>query len=210
MARRAKSPPLLVRIHGGPTAAARAEFSPSVLFWTSRGFAVVDVNYRGSTGYGRKFRDQLLGEWGVADVQDCIAAARFLLSRALLTLHGVSSAADLPADLPHSRHLFQQQWGFADTFVAACSLTGVTDLAALAADTHKFESRYLDGLVGPLPEAADTYRERSRYFMLNTSRDRCCCCKVKMTKWFHRLRPRFWSRPFSTKPGSACICVIPR
>lgn len=160
-----EAPPLLVRIHGGPTAAARAEFSPSVLFWTSRGFAVVDVNYRGSTGYGRKFRDQLLGEWGVADVQDCIAAARFLSEQGLVdAARCVIRGGSAGGFTALAALCFQQQWGFADTFVAACSLYGVTDLAALAADTHKFESRYLDGLVGPLPEAADTYRERSPLF----------------------------------------------
>ena len=160
-----ESPPLIVRIHGGPTAAARAEFSPSVLFWTSRGFAVADVNYRGSTGYGRQYRDQLLGEWGVADVQDCIAAARFLAEQGLVdAARCVIRGGSAGGFTALAALCFQQQWGCAGTFVAACSLYGVTDLAALAADTHKFESRYLDGLVGPLPEAADTYRERSPLF----------------------------------------------
>ena len=160
-----ESPPLLVRIHGGPTASARAEFSPSLLFWTSRGFAVADVNYRGSTGFGRQYRDQLRGEWGVADVQDCIAAARFLAEQGLVdpgrcVIRGGSAGGFTAL----AALCFQQAWGFDGTFVAACSLYGVTDLAALAADTHKFESRYLDGLVGSLPEQAATYRARSPLF----------------------------------------------
>ncbi len=160
-----ESPPLLVRIHGGPTASARAEFSQSLLFWTSRGFAVADVNYRGSTGFGRQYRDQLRGEWGVADVQDCIAAARFLAEQGLVdpgrcVIRGGSAGGFTAL----AALCFQQDWGFDGTFVAACSLYGVTDLAALAADTHKFESRYLDGLVGPLPEQAATYRARSPLF----------------------------------------------
>ena len=160
-----ESPPLLVRIHGGPTASARAEFSPSLLFWTSRGFAVADVNYRGSTGFGREYRDQLRGEWGVADVQDCIAAARFLAEQGLVdpsrcVIRGGSAGGFTAL----AALCFQQDWGFDGTFVAACSLYGVTDLAALAADTHKFESRYLDGLVGPLPEQAATYQARSPLF----------------------------------------------
>ncbi|MEX0766945.1 MAG: prolyl oligopeptidase family serine peptidase [Microthrixaceae bacterium] len=158
-------PPLLVRIHGGPTAASRAEYSPSVAFWTTRGFAVMDVNYRGSTGYGRRYRDLLRQQWGVSDVQDCIAAARALADLGLVDPHrcvirgGSSGGFTALAAL-----CFQKEWGFDQTFRAGCSLYGVTDLAALAADTHKFESRYLDGLVGPLPESAEIYRQRSPLF----------------------------------------------
>ncbi|UDY37081.1 S9 family peptidase [Dermatobacter hominis] len=152
-------PPLVVRIHGGPTASARAEYSTSVQFWTSRGFAVVDVNYRGSTGYGRRYRDLLLGEWGVADVEDCVAAVRWLADQGRVdggrcVIRG-GSAGGFTALEATCR---------SDVFAAACSLYGVTDLRALAADTHKFESRYLDGLVGPYPQEAARYEERSPLF----------------------------------------------
>ena len=152
-------PPLVVRIHGGPTASARAEHSTSVQFWTSRGFAVVDVNYRGSTGYGRRYRDLLQGEWGVADVADCVAAVRWLADQGIVdggrcVIRG-GSAGGFTALEATCR---------SDVFAAACSLYGVTDLRALAEDTHKFESRYLDGLIGPYPESAERYRERSPLF----------------------------------------------
>jgi len=152
-------PPLVVRIHGGPTAAARAEYSTSVQFWTTRGFAVVDVNYRGSVGYGRRYRDLLLGEWGVADVADCVAAVRWLADQGRVdgdrcVIRG-GSAGGFTALEATCR---------SNVFAAACSLYGVTDLRALAADTHKFESRYLDGLVGPYPQDAARYEERSPFF----------------------------------------------
>jgi dipeptidyl aminopeptidase/acylaminoacyl peptidase len=149
-------PPLLVMIHGGPTSAARPMLALAKQYWTSRGFAVVDVNYRGSSGYGRAYRDLLQGQWGIADVEDCAAAARFLVDRGDVdpdqlcirggSAGGYTTLAALARD---------------DTFAAGASHYGVADLGALATDTHKFESRYLDGLVGPWPEAAATYDERS-------------------------------------------------
>lgn len=150
-------PPLLVVIHGGPTASAVPVLSPSVLYWTSRGFAVVDVNYGGSTGYGRPYREELNGAWGVVDVADCIAAARWLATRGRvdgdrLAIRGGSAggyttlAALARADTP---------------FAAGASHFGIADLEALAADTHKFESRYLDRLIGPYPEARAVYVQRS-------------------------------------------------
>jgi dipeptidyl aminopeptidase/acylaminoacyl peptidase len=155
-------PPLVIRIHGGPTAAARAELSASVQFWTTRGFAVVDVNYRGSVGYGRTYRDLLRGAWGVADVEDCLAAARHLAEAGVVdggrcVIRGGSAGGFTAL----AALCFQAAWGYRDTIAAACSLYGVTDLAAMAADTHKFESRYLDSLVAPLPDGAEVYRERS-------------------------------------------------
>lgn len=152
-------PPLVVRIHGGPTASARAEYSTSIQFWTTRGFAVVDVNYRGSTGFGRRYRDLLAGEWGVVDVEDCVAAVRWLADQGLVdgrrcVIRGGSSGGFTALEATCR----------SEAFAAACSLYGVTDLRALADDTHKFESRYLDGLVGRWPEEADRYRERSPLF----------------------------------------------
>jgi dipeptidyl aminopeptidase/acylaminoacyl peptidase len=149
-------PPLLVMIHGGPTSACRPQLSLATQFWTSRGFAVVDVNYGGSTGYGRPFRRQLDGQWGIVDVDDCEAAARHLADAGLadpdrLLIRGGSAGGFTTL----------AALAFRDTFAAGASHYGIADLAALAADTHKFESRYLDGLVGPYPEAADVYAERS-------------------------------------------------
>ena len=149
-------PPLLVIGHGGPTGATSTALNLKIRFWTSRGFAVLDVDYRGSTGYGRAYRDALKGGWGELDVDDCVAAARFVAGRgdvdpARMAIRG-SSAGGLTV---------LGALAFHDVFRAGASLYGVADLEALARDTHKFESRYLDSLVGPLPEAADRYRARS-------------------------------------------------
>ncbi len=149
-------PPLLVMSHGGPTAATAPVLNLKVQFWTSRGFAVLDVNYRGSTGYGRAYRDRLKGGWGVVDVEDCVAGARFLVDRGdvdpeRLAIRG-SSAGGFTTLAALTFH---------DLFRAGASLYGIGDLEALARDTHKFESRYLDSLVGPYPEAMDIYRARS-------------------------------------------------
>ena len=149
-------PPLLVMAHGGPTSAARRQLQLGIAYWTSRGIAVVDVDYRGSTGYGRRYRRALDGAWGVADVEDCVAAARFLADRGdvdperLMIRGGSAGGFTVLASL-----------AIHDVFAAGASRYGVADLEALAVDTHKFESRYLDRLVGPYPEARDTYRARS-------------------------------------------------
>ena len=149
-------PPLLVHAHGGPTAAARRQLSLGITYWTSRGIAVVDVDYRGSTSYGRRYRQALHGAWGVVDVEDCVAAAQFLASRGdvdprRLMIRG-GSAGGFTVLAALAGH---------DVFAAGSSRYGVADLEALAADTHKFESRYLDRLIGPYPEARDTYIARS-------------------------------------------------
>jgi dipeptidyl aminopeptidase/acylaminoacyl peptidase len=152
-------PPLLVLIHGGPTAAARPMLQLARQYWTSRGFAVVDVNYRGSTGYGRAYRDLLRGEWGVADVEDCAAVCRFLVERGdvdpeRLCIRGGSAGGFTTL----------AALAFHDVFAAGASHYGVADLGVLAEETHKFEARYLDGLVGPWPDARATYEARSPIF----------------------------------------------
>jgi acetyl esterase/lipase len=149
-------PPLLVNSHGGPTGQTPAMFSLATTFWTSRGFAVVYVNYGGSSGYGREYRRRLEGHWGVVDTQDCIAAARYLAERGSvdpdrLAIRGGSAGG----------YTTLCALTFHDDFAAGVSHFGVADPAALAAETHKFESRYLDGLIGPWPEAEERYRERS-------------------------------------------------
>jgi dipeptidyl aminopeptidase/acylaminoacyl peptidase len=149
-------PPLLVLSHGGPTGAARPQLQLNIQFWTSRGFGVVDVNYRGSTGYGQRFRDALRDRWGIADTDDCIAAARHLadsgaVDGARLAIRGGSAGG----------YTTLCALTFHDDFTVGSSLYGVADLEALAKDTHKFESRYLDLLVGPYPADRQTYLDRS-------------------------------------------------
>lgn len=149
-------PPLVVMAHGGPTGRANPAFSFKVQWWTSRGFAVVDVNYGGSTGFGRPYRQRLEREWGIVDIDDCIAACRHLISQGLvdpkrIVIRG-SSAGGLTVLGALAR---------SDLFAAGTSLYGVTDLRALAQETHKFESRYLDSLIGPYPQDEDTYIARS-------------------------------------------------
>ncbi len=151
-----ESPPLIVLSHGGPTSAASASFSLDVQFWTSRGFAVTDVNYRGSTGYGRAYRDALKGQWGVVDTEDCINAARHLVDKGLADgIRAIIKGGSAGGYTTLCALVFH------DYFAAGASYYGVADAETLATDTHKFESRYLDGLIGPYPEARDLYRQRS-------------------------------------------------
>jgi dipeptidyl aminopeptidase/acylaminoacyl peptidase len=149
-------PPLVVRSHGGPTGAASPALRLDYQFWTSRGFALVDVDYAGSTGYGRAYRAALDGQWGIADVEDCIAAARHLVALGLADPDRLAISGGSAGGFTTLAALT-----FHDTFKAGCSAYGIGDLEALMRTTHKFESRYLDRLVGPWPEAADLYRERS-------------------------------------------------
>jgi dipeptidyl aminopeptidase/acylaminoacyl peptidase len=151
-----ESPPLLVVSHGGPTSATSSALKLEIQFWTSRGLAVVDVNYGGSTGYGRDYRNRLRGRWGVVDTVDCIHAARFLaeagrVDGSRLAIRGGSAGG----------YTTLCALTFHDVFAAGVSYFGVADAEALARDTHKFESRYLDSLIGPYPEARELYRERS-------------------------------------------------
>ena len=151
-----EKPPLLVKSHGGPTAATSVSLSLSIQYWTSRGIGVLDVNYGGSTGYGREYRDRLKGQWGIVDVDDCSNGARYLVEQgdadgSRLAIDGGSAGG----------YTTLAALAFRDVFQAGASHYGVSDLAALAQDTHKFESRYLDSLIGPYPERQDLYEERS-------------------------------------------------
>jgi dipeptidyl aminopeptidase/acylaminoacyl peptidase len=150
------APPLVVVGHGGPTAHNGPNLNLKIQYWTSRGFAVADVNYGGSSGYGRDYRALLDRSWGVVDVEDCIAVAGHLAEQGLVDPDRMVIRGSSAGGLTVLAALQQS-----DRFTAGTSLYGVADLTALAADTHKFESRYLDGLVGPYPEQADIYRERS-------------------------------------------------
>jgi dipeptidyl aminopeptidase/acylaminoacyl peptidase len=150
-------PPLVVVCHGGPTAATYGRLNLEIQYWTSRGFAVVDVNYGGSSGSGRAYRERLKGQWGIVDVADCVNAARFL---------SATGAADADRLIMRGR----SAGGYTtlatltfrpDEFKAGASYYGIGDLERLMRDTHKFEARYLDGLIGPYPAMADVYRARS-------------------------------------------------
>jgi len=149
-------PPLIVLSHGGPTGNSSGAFSLAIQYWTTRGFAIVDVNYSGSTGYGRAYRERLKGNWGVRDVQDCAAAAKYLadaglVDRARLIIKGGSAGG----------YTTLAALTFMDVFKAGASYYGVGDLTLLAQDTHKFESRYLDSMIGPYPQEKQLYFNRS-------------------------------------------------
>ncbi len=149
-------PPLVVFTHGGPTAATSTTMNLSIQYWASRGFAVFDVNYGGSTGYGRAYRQRLNGNWGVVDVNDCTNGALYLVERGdvradQLAIRGGSAGG----------YTTLAVLTFRDAFAAGASYFGVSDIELLAKETHKFESRYMDSVVGPYPEARDVYVERS-------------------------------------------------
>jgi dipeptidyl aminopeptidase/acylaminoacyl peptidase len=150
-------PPLVAIGHGGPTMATTGTLDLRIQYWTTRGFAVVDVNYRGSSGYGRRYRQQLDGRWGIVDVADMVNAARYLVSSGKADPHRLvirgGSAGGYTTLAALTFH--------PGVFTAGASYYGISDLEVLARDTHKFEARYLDRLVGPYPEARDTYRARS-------------------------------------------------
>jgi dipeptidyl aminopeptidase/acylaminoacyl peptidase len=149
-------PPLVVHSHGGPTAASSSGLALDVQYLTSRGFAVVDVNYGGSTGYGRRYRQRLNGQWGVVDVDDCVNAARFLVDSGQvdgkrLAITGGSAGGYTTLCALTMRNVFH----------VGASFFGLSDLVPFAEETHKFEARYLDRLIGPYPERKDLYIDRS-------------------------------------------------
>jgi dipeptidyl aminopeptidase/acylaminoacyl peptidase len=150
-------PPLMVVVHGGPTAAATPVLNLEVQYWTSRGFCVADVDYRGSTGYGRRYRDALQGRWGIVDLDDVVACARHLADAGRVDPERMAIRGGSAGGYTTLAALSMRP----GVFTAGASHYGVADLGALAAETHKFESRYLDGLVAPWPERADVYAERS-------------------------------------------------
>jgi dipeptidyl aminopeptidase/acylaminoacyl peptidase len=149
-------PPLLVKCHGGPTAATTTTLRLETQYWTSRGIAVLDVNYGGSTGYGREYRRRLNGEWGIVDVDDCVNGAKYLIERG-----EVDGARCVITGGSAGGFTTLNALTFRDTFKAGASHFGISDLTVFVGDTHKFESRYLERLVGPYPEREEVYRERS-------------------------------------------------
>lgn len=159
-------PPLLVMSHGGPTGATSTTLRLLIQYWTSRGIAVLDVNYGGSTGYGRAYRQRLNGQWGIVDVDDCVNGARYLVERGSVDGNRLAITGGSAGGYTTLCAL-----AFRSVFKAGGCYYGVSDLEALAKDTHKFESRYLDTLIGPYPERRALYRERSPIY----STDRLSC-----------------------------------
>jgi dipeptidyl aminopeptidase/acylaminoacyl peptidase len=149
--------PILVKSHGGPTSSATGTLSLSIQYWTSRGFGFLDVNYRGSTGYGRAYRLRLEKTWGILDVEDCASGARYLVEKRNADPERLAISGGSAGGYTTLRALTAVE----KTFHAGASYYGVSDLAALARDTHKFESRYLDWLIGPYPQDEKIYAERS-------------------------------------------------
>ncbi len=151
-----EAPPLVVKCHGGPTGGASSSLSLGIQYWTSRGFAIVDVNYGGSTGFGREYRKRLNNNWGVVDVEDCRKCVEYLVAKGLADSERVAITGGSAGGYTVLCALT-----FTDTFKAGASHYGIGDLEALARDTHKFEARYLDNLVAPYPAGRDLYFERS-------------------------------------------------
>lgn len=149
-------PPLIVKCHGGPTANVTSVFELKIQYWTSRGFAVLDLNYGGSTGYGRAYRELLKDNWGIVDVEDCEYGAQFLVKKGLVDPKKLAITGGSAGGYTTLAALT-----FGKTFTVGASYFGVSDLEGLLKDTHKFESRYLEGLVGPYPERKDLYEKRS-------------------------------------------------
>ncbi|QUN04726.1 S9 family peptidase [Shewanella yunxiaonensis] len=154
-------PPLLMMLHGGPTAAASSAYSSAIQYWTTRGFAVFDLNYRGSTGYGRQYRKSLYGKWGVADVDDAVNAVKYLVDEGWVDPDKVAIRGGSAGGFSVLAAL-----AFHDTFKAGTSYFGISDIAVLAQETHKFESHYIDQLIGPYPAAKQIFHDRSPLYHL--------------------------------------------
>jgi dipeptidyl aminopeptidase/acylaminoacyl peptidase len=151
-----EKPPLVVKVHGGPTSHSKAELAMGVQYWTSRGFALLDVNHGGSSGFGRDYRQRLNGNWGVVDVGDVVAAVKYLIEQGRVDANRAAIRGGSAGGFTVLAAL-----AFHDVFKAGANYYGVSDLEALARDTHKFEARYLDRLVAPLPEGRDVYEARA-------------------------------------------------
>ena len=149
-------PPLIILSHGGPTGATSNTLDFSIQYWTNRGFAILDVNYRGSTGYGTEYRKALNGNWGISDVDDCVSGGMYLVSKGLVDPEKIAIRGGSAGGFTTLACLT-----FTDFFKAGASYYGVSDLIGLAEETHKFESRYLDSMVGKYPEEIQKYIERS-------------------------------------------------
>ena len=195
-------PPVITLSHGGPTGLSTPDLNLVKQFWTSRGFAVVDVNYGGSAGFGRAYRQRLAGRWGEVDVRDCADAARVLVDRGLADPRRLVIMGGSAGGYTTLRALTAT-----DVFSLGISLYGVGDLGALAQDTHKFESRYLDGLVGPWPEAKGIYAERSPINHI----DQLCCPMLILHGADDKVVPPSQARQMAeavAANGLACQLII--
>ncbi|NLG51550.1 MAG: S9 family peptidase [Chloroflexi bacterium] len=163
----AGKPPLIVMVHGGPTSQSTAGYSARAQFFTTRGYAVLEPNYRGSSGYGRAYRDALREQWGIYDVEDSLGGARYLAEQGLVDRDKMVIMGGSAGGFTVLLALIQHP----GVFKAGICMYGVTNLFTLAADTHKFEERYMDSMIGPLPETAERYRERSPIFAVDRIRD---------------------------------------
>jgi len=159
---------VIVKCHGGPTAAASTAFDAKTQFWTTRGFAVLDVNYRGSTGYGRAYREALYGRWGVADVEDCVAGIAYLAQEGL-----ADPAAAFISGASAGGYTVLCALAFTDAFRAGASYFGIGDLAGMFDTTHKFEARYDHWLVGPRDDPATRLRLEQRSPLRHAGRIHC-------------------------------------
>jgi dipeptidyl aminopeptidase/acylaminoacyl peptidase len=151
-----EKPPLVVKVHGGPTSHSKPEFALATQYWTSRGFALLDVNHGGSSGFGRAYRERLNGKWGVVDVADVVAAVKYLVAAGRVDGKRAAIRGGSAGGFTVLAAL-----AFHDVFRAGANYYGVSDLEALARDTHKFEARYLDRLVAPLPQGREIYEARA-------------------------------------------------
>jgi dipeptidyl aminopeptidase/acylaminoacyl peptidase len=163
-----KAPPVIVKCHGGPTGAASTAFDAKIQFWTTRGFAVLDVNYRGSTGFGRAYRERLYERWGIADVEDCVAGIRHLAARGLVDPDAAFISGGSAGGFTVLSAL-----AFTDAFRAGASYYGVADVGGLMDTTHKFESRYDHWLLGPNGDPATRQRMEQRSPLRHAHRIRC-------------------------------------
>lgn len=202
VAQESDQPPLLVLTMVGQTAATTAVFDMHIQYWTSRGIAVLHVNYGGSTGYGRAFRQRLNGQWGIVDVDDCVNAARYLVNRGevdnnRLAIAGGSSRADTTLCA----------LTFRDVFSAGASYYGVADLETFAMDTHKFESHYLDNLIGPYPEQRNLYVERSPIHHIDLLSCPLILFQGLVDEVVHRTRQRKCSRLSARRDCPSAICL---
>ncbi|MBI64139.1 MAG: peptidase [Chloroflexi bacterium] len=153
---KSEKPPLLVISHGGPTSSTSTDLNLSIQYWTTRGFSVVDVDYRGSTGYGKKYRNSLKGNWGIFDTDDCVSVVKYLSKKSLIDINKVAIKGGSAGGYTTINALT-----FHDVFAVGASYYGIADLSVFINDTHKFESKYLDSLIGPYPEKKQEYYDRS-------------------------------------------------
>ena len=171
-------PPLLVLVHGGPTSHSEPVYKAQTQFWTSRGFLVLDVNHGGGTAYGRAYRERLTGQWGVVDIDDVVSGVRSLADAGRIDPDRVAIRGGSAGGYTVLRALTTST-----VFAAGTSYFGISDLAVLLVDDHKFESRYTTTLVGPWPEAESVYRERSLCTTSRTSTARSCSSRALTTSW---------------------------